>query len=168
MTNERRIQVIRHALRVALGAAFLVAVADRLGFLGPYGSRNVSWGDWKHFEQNVAVLNWFLPKALIPALSALETVIEAGLGLLLLAGIYPRIAAWGSAVLLSSFALTMTIALGILAPLSYGVFTAAGAALLLGAVAAPQPVAVSETAVDGGHEVRESRSPQVDNQQIGR
>lgn len=36
-----------------------------------------------------------------------------------------------------SFALTMSIALGITAPLSYSVFTAFGAALLLGAVAVP-------------------------------
>ena len=33
--------------------------------------------------------------------------------------------------------LTMTIALGIVAPLSYSVFTALGGALLLGAVAEP-------------------------------
>jgi uncharacterized membrane protein YphA (DoxX/SURF4 family) len=142
MTNERIVQITRVALRVALATAFLAAVADRLGFLGPYGSRNVSWGDWKHFEDYVAVLNWFVPKALIPALSILETVIETGLGLGLLVGIYPRIVAWSSAALLSSFALTMAMALGILAPLAYGVFTAGGAALLLGAIAAPLTVAV--------------------------
>jgi hypothetical protein len=39
--------------------------------------------------------------------------------------------------LLLSFALTMSIALGITAPLSYSVFAALGAALLLGAVAVP-------------------------------
>ena len=37
-----------------------------------------------------------------------------------------------------SFALTMSIALGIVAPLSYSVFTALAAALLLGAVAVPR------------------------------
>src|ERR1700675_1396294 len=105
MTNERILQIARVVLRVALASAFLAAVADRLGLLGPYGSRNVSWGDWKHFEDYVGVLNWFVPKALIPALSAVETVIETGLGLGLLVGIYPRIIAWGGAFLLSSFAL---------------------------------------------------------------
>jgi len=45
MTNERILQITRVVLRVALASAFLAAVADRLGFLGPYGSRNVSWGD---------------------------------------------------------------------------------------------------------------------------
>lgn len=138
MTNERVLQIARLVLRVALASAFLAAVADRLGLLGPYGSRNVSWGDWKHFEAYVTVLNWFLPKSLIPCLAAVETVIEGGLGLALLVGIFPRIVAWSSAALLSSFALTMSVALGALAPLGYGVFTAVGAALLLGAIATPE------------------------------
>jgi putative oxidoreductase len=150
MSNERILQLTRVVVRVALASAFLVAVADRLGLLGPYGSKNVSWGDWKHFEEYVAVLNWFVPKALIPALSALETVIETGLGVGLLVGLYPRIVAWSSAVLLCSFALTMSIALGILAPLGYGVFTGIGAAWLLGAVAAPRALGVAETATEPG------------------
>jgi putative oxidoreductase len=144
MMNEKILRIARVVLRVALASAFLVAVSDRLGFLGPYGSRNVSWGDWKHFEDYVAVLNWFVPKGLIPALSTLETVIESGLGLGLVVGCYPRIVTWSSAVLLSSFALTMTIALGLLAPLSYGVFTAIGGALLLGAIAPPHGVSLAE------------------------
>ena len=148
MSNERILQLARVVVRVALASAFLIAVADRLGLLGPYGSRNVSWGDWKHFEDYVAVLNWFVPKALIPALSVLETVIETGLGVGLLLGFYPRIVAWSSAVLLCSFALAMSIALGILAPLGYGVFTGIGAALLLGAVALPRTLGVAETATD--------------------
>jgi putative oxidoreductase len=148
MMNERIYRIARLVLRLALASAFLVAVADRLGLLGPYGSRNVSWGDWKHFEGYVAVLNWFVPKVLIPALSTLETVIEAGLGLGLLAGIYPRVVAWSSAVLLSCFASTMTIAQGLLAPLGYGVFTAVGAALLLGAIATPHRVVVPEAVTD--------------------
>jgi uncharacterized membrane protein YphA (DoxX/SURF4 family) len=148
MSNERILQLARVIVRVALASAFLVAVADRLGFLGPYGSKNVSWGDWKHFEDYVAVLNWYLPKALIPTLSTLETVIETGLGLGLLVGFYPRIVALSSAVLLCSFALTMSIALGILAPLGYGVFTGIGAALLLAAVAPARTLDVAETATD--------------------
>jgi hypothetical protein len=75
-------------------------------------------------------------------------VIETGLGVGLLVGLYPRIVAWSSAALLCSFALTMSIALGILAPLGYGVFTGIGAALLLGAVAAPRTLGVAETATD--------------------
>jgi putative oxidoreductase len=151
MANGRIFQISRVVLRAALGIAFLVAIADRLGLLGPYGSRNVSWGDWKHFEEYVAVLNWFVPKTLIPALSAVETIIEGSLGFALLAGIYPRAVAWASAGLLASFALTMSVALGIVAPLEYGVFTAAGAALLLGAVAAPRRAVVQEPAAKAKH-----------------
>ena len=137
MNNERVSQIARVFLRLVLGITFLVAIADRFGWLGPYGSRNVSWGDWTHFVQFVAVLNSFVPKRLIPGLAVLETIIELGLGIALLLGIYQRGVAWSSAALLMSFALTMSIALGITTPLSYSVFTAFGAALLLGAVAVP-------------------------------
>jgi hypothetical protein len=143
MTNHQILRISRVVLRFALGITFLVAIADRFGLLGPYGSKNVSWGDWKHFEQNVAILNWFIPKTLIPALAAVETALEAALGVALLAGIYPRIVAWSSAALLMSFALTMSIALGIVAPVSYSVFTAAGSALLLGAVTGPRATSVA-------------------------
>jgi uncharacterized membrane protein YphA (DoxX/SURF4 family) len=139
MTNERILQIARVFLRWALAVTFLISVADRFGWLGQYGSKNVSWGDWKHFVQYVAVLNWFVPKALVNGLAVLETTIESGLGVALLLGIYPRAVAWISAGLLMSFALTMSIALGIVAPLSYSVFSAAAAAMLLGAVALPQP-----------------------------
>jgi uncharacterized membrane protein YphA (DoxX/SURF4 family) len=140
MNNERVLQIAKVFVRLALGITFLVSIGDRLGWLGAYGSKNVSWGDWTHFVQYVAALNSFVPKSLIPGLAVLETIIELGLGIGLLLGIYQRVVAWSSAVLLMSFALTMSIALGITAPLSYSVFTAVGAALLLGAVAVPHAV----------------------------
>ena len=143
MTNERMLKISRIFLRLALGITFLVSIADRFGWLGPYGSKNVSWGDWSHFVQYVAVLNRFVPKALVGGLAVLETIIESGLGIALLLGIYQRTAAWASAALLTSFALAMTFVLGIVAPLSYSVFTAAGAAMLLGAVAVPRAVGAS-------------------------
>jgi uncharacterized membrane protein YphA (DoxX/SURF4 family) len=137
MNNERVLQIAKVFVRLALGITFLVSIGDRLGWLGAYGSKNVSWGDWIHFVQYVAVLNPLVPKTLIPGLAVLETIIELGLGIALLLGIYQRVVAWSSAGLLMSFAVTMSIALGITAPLSYSVFTALGAALLLGAVALP-------------------------------
>jgi hypothetical protein len=140
MSDRRVLQIAQVSLRLALGVTFLVAIADRFGWLGPYGGKNVSWGDWSHFVQYVGVLNWFVPKSLLSGLAGLETVIEFGLGVALLAGVYQRLVAWSSAALLGSFALTMSIALGIIAPLSYSVFTSFGAALLLGAVAAPHAV----------------------------
>lgn len=137
MTNERVLQVARIFLRLALSTAFFSAIADRFGLYGPPGTAGVSWGDWAHFLQFVAYLNWFVPKVLIPTLGAVETIVEFTLAVALLVGVCQRIVAWASAALLTSFALTMTIALGIKAPLGYGVFTAVGGAVLLGAVAAP-------------------------------
>jgi len=137
MNDERVLQIAKVFSRLALSITFLISIGDRFGWLGPYGSKNVSWGDWTHFVKYVAVLNSFVPKSLIPGLAVLETVIELGLGIALLLGIYQRVVAWSSAALLLSFALTMSIALGIVAPLSYSVFSAVGAALLLGAVAVP-------------------------------
>jgi len=117
MNNERILKIARLVLRMALGVTFLVSIAHRFGWLGGYGSKNVSWGDWSHFVQYVAQLNWFVPKSLIPGLAVFETIIEVGLGIALLFGIYQRVVAWSSAALLMSFALTMSIALGIVAPL---------------------------------------------------
>ena len=134
MSDKTILPVAKLFLRLALGITFLVSIADRVGWLGPNGSRNVSWGDWSHFVQYVGVLNWFVPKALTSGLAFLETIIESGLGVALLLGVYPRAIAWSSAALLMTFALTMSTALGIVAPLSYSVFSAAGGALLLGAV----------------------------------
>jgi len=137
MNNQRPLRAAKVCFRVALGTSFLIATGDRLGMLGPYGSRNIAWGDWSRFVQYVGVLNWFVPKALIPGLAVFETIIEAGLGVALVLGVYEREVAWTSAVLLMLFALTMSVALGVLAPLSYSVFTAAGGAFLLGAAAVP-------------------------------
>jgi uncharacterized membrane protein YphA (DoxX/SURF4 family) len=77
-------------------------------------------------------LNWFLPAALIPALAIMATVAETFFGLLLVLGWKTRITALLSGVLLTVFALTMTMALGVKAPLNLSVFSAAGGALLLG------------------------------------
>lgn len=139
MSEERFLRATRILLRFALGTAFLSAIADRFGLYGPHGTPGVSWGDWFHFLQFVAYLNWFVPRALIPALGTVETIVEFTLAVALLAGICQRVVAWASAGLLLLFALTMGIALGIKAPLGYGVFTAFAAALLLGAVANPDP-----------------------------
>ncbi len=54
------------------------------------------------------------------------------LGILLVVGLKKRFAALLSGVLLATFALAMTIALGIKASLNFSVFPAAGGAPLLG------------------------------------
>jgi uncharacterized membrane protein YphA (DoxX/SURF4 family) len=118
-------------LRLALGITFLSAIADRFGWLGPPGTPNVSWGTFGHFVAYVGVLNWYLPKAVIPALAVVETAIETLCALLLVAGLWLRVTATASAVLLLSFALTLTFSSGYEAALSYSVWTAAAAALYL-------------------------------------
>jgi uncharacterized membrane protein YphA (DoxX/SURF4 family) len=122
-------------LRLALGICFLSAVADRFGIWGAYGEPNVSWGNYARFVDYTAKLNWYLPAAIIPALAIVATAAETLLGLLLVLGWKTRIAALLGGVLLITFALTMTMALGVKAPLNLSVFSAAGAALLLGTCA---------------------------------
>jgi hypothetical protein len=56
-----------------------------------------------------------------------EPIVEFALAVSLIAGVYQRITAWASVVLLTSFAVTMTIALGFRAPLGRGVFFSARA-----------------------------------------
>src|SRR5215471_6457554 len=118
-------------LRLALGISFLSAVADRFGLWGSYGQHNVAWGDYVRFVSYTAKLNWFLPAVMIPALAIIATLLESLFGLFLVLGWKTRITALLSGVLLIAFALAMTVALGVKAPLNASVFSAAGGALLL-------------------------------------
>ena len=124
------------ALRVALAAGFLSAVADRFGLWGMPGSPGVAWGDWSHFLSYTGRLNWFLPTSLIPIVGAVATLAETVLALLLLIGAWPRCTALASGVVLLLFALAMTFALGIKAPLGYSVYVGAAAAFYLASTAA--------------------------------
>ena len=63
-------------VRLALAAAFLSAVADRFGLWGKPGDEGVAWGSVEQYEAYVALLNWFVPKSLIPALGWLATAAE--------------------------------------------------------------------------------------------
>jgi uncharacterized membrane protein YphA (DoxX/SURF4 family) len=119
-------------LRLALGITFLSAVTDRFGLWGVYGQADVSWGNYGRFVDYTGKLNWFLPAAMIPALAIVATAAETLFGLLLVIGWKTRITALLSGFLLTAFALTMTMALGVKAPLNLSVFSAAGGALLLG------------------------------------
>lgn len=106
-------------LRLALGISFLSAVADRFGIWGVYGQPNVAWGNYARFVAYTAKLNWFLPTSIIPSLAIISTVAEVLFGFLLVLGWKTRITALLSGILLASFALTMTIALGVKAPLDF-------------------------------------------------
>jgi len=118
-------------LRIALGAAFLSAVADRFGYWGVLGQKNVAWGDFGHFVAYTARLNWFVPGAWALALAWIATVAESALGIALILGIFTRVASALSAALLLIFALEMSLASGVKAPLDASVFSASAGAFLL-------------------------------------
>jgi putative oxidoreductase len=118
-------------VRLALAAGFLSSVADRFGLWGPPGSAKASWGNWSNFVKYTAVLNFFLPQRLAPILAVVATIAESSLAVLLVLGLWPRATAAVSAGLLCMFALAMSVALGVKAPLDYSVFSAAAAAAML-------------------------------------
>jgi len=109
--------------RLALGAAFLSAVASRLGL----------WGDgtWTGFLAYTAEVNSFAPASAIPALAVLATVAELSLGLALVVGFQLARTALAASVLLAVFGIAMAISLGPQSPLDYSVFSASAGALLL-------------------------------------
>ena len=118
--------------RLAIGGAFLSAVADRFGLWGPYGKHNVSWGNFHNFTVYVAKVNSFLPASWVPALAWMATVAEFSLGIALIIGLWPRWVCLASATLLAMFGIAMAISFGIESPLSYSVFSASAGALVLG------------------------------------
>jgi uncharacterized membrane protein YphA (DoxX/SURF4 family) len=122
-------------LRFALGFSFLSAVADRFGLWGAFGEPHVAWGTFARFVAYTRTLNWFLPRAAVPTLAIVATCAETLLGILLVLGWQTRRTALLSGVLLLLFAVTMTGALGIKAPLDASVFSAAGGAFLLASCA---------------------------------
>jgi len=86
-------------LRVAIGSAYLWEVADRLGILGANGRPHVGWGDWQHFIAYARQVMSFLPASLIPAFATIATIGEAAFGILILIGLFTRLAAIGSGIL---------------------------------------------------------------------
>jgi putative oxidoreductase len=113
--------------RIALGAAFLSAVADRFGLWGMYGG----WGNFANFTRYTAQVNSFLPAGIIPFVAWAATGAETLLGILLIFGLWPRWVSLGSAILLAMFGTAMAISFGVKSPMDYSVFSASSAAVLL-------------------------------------
>jgi uncharacterized membrane protein YphA (DoxX/SURF4 family) len=129
--TENGTEIVRPFARLALGASFLSAVADRFGLLGPHGAKNVSWGDFAHFAEYTREVMSLFPSSLTVSFAWAATVAETLLGILLIAGFKTRLTSFLSGLLLLSFALGMATGLGIKTPLDYSVFSAAAAAFLL-------------------------------------
>ncbi|WP_260706663.1 DoxX protein [Edaphobacter flagellatus] len=124
--------------RLALGSAFLTAVADRFGLLGRYDG----WGNFASFMAYTAQVNSFMPAATIPFLAWSATIAETVFGIALVvcaflpaqvvnASPLPRWVALGSSVLLLLFGIAMMVGLEWKKPFDYSVFSASACALLL-------------------------------------
>jgi uncharacterized membrane protein YphA (DoxX/SURF4 family) len=113
--------------RIALGLAFLNGIAERFGWYG----KDVGYGNYANFVKYTGQVNAFMPAWSIPFLAGAATVAELVLGVLLIAGVWKRWVALGSAALLAIFGTAMAISFGPWSPLDYSVFSASAAALLL-------------------------------------
>jgi uncharacterized membrane protein YphA (DoxX/SURF4 family) len=114
--------------RIALGAAFLSAVASRLGVW------DLSFDAARHFAKFVeytAEVNSFMPKWTIPYLAVAATVAESACGILLVLGLWTRWVSVGAAILLFIFGSAMAISFGLQSPMDYSVYSASGAAVML-------------------------------------
>jgi hypothetical protein len=118
-------------LRFALAAGVLSAVADRFGLWGPAGTPGVAWGGFDPFLAYTGKLLWFMPADLVRTAGWAASVLEGALAVGLLAGFQVRAFALASGLLLTLFAVAMTVALGPEPPLSYSVWSAAAGAFLL-------------------------------------
>lgn len=118
-------------LRLALSAGFLLAVADRFGWMGAPGSKGVSWGNWANFVGYTHTLLPFLSDGLASVMAGIATACEIIFGICLLIGLWVRLAAAGAALLTLIFGLCMAVFLGIRAPFGYPVFVFTGAAWVL-------------------------------------
>ncbi|MFI4851042.1 MAG: DoxX family protein [Gimesia chilikensis] len=118
-------------VRFALAASFLSAVADRFGLWGAAGTGEVAWGEIQTFLGYTSLLLWFLPEPLVVFSGWTATILEIVLAVGLITGIQLRAVALGSCLLLLTFALCMTFGTGPEGPLSFSVWTASAASLLL-------------------------------------
>ena len=128
---ENSFKIPQFLLRIALGVSFLSAVADRLGILGPFGERNIEWGNWDSFITYTATMMPFLDRPAVNIMGSIASIAEAVIGILLIIGFKTRLAAISSCILTLIFALAMTVFLGIKAPINFSVFTAITASLIL-------------------------------------
>ncbi|MGV0922172.1 DoxX family membrane protein [Empedobacter tilapiae] len=91
----------------------------------------MSWGNWASFEDYTRTLTFFLPKYLSQLGAYGATFLEILFSILLLIGFKTRITALSTFLLLTIFALAMSIAFGVKVTFDYSVWISATAAFLL-------------------------------------
>ena len=101
--TENGTEIVRVFARFALGASFLSAVADRFGLWGPYGGKNVSWGNFAHFVEYTSAVTSLFPSSLTVSFAWAATIAETLFGILLIAGFKIRMASILYGLLLLSF-----------------------------------------------------------------
>jgi uncharacterized membrane protein YphA (DoxX/SURF4 family) len=132
LSNSERILVIFTIFaRLAVATGFLSSVADRFGLWGPLGTPGVSWGSFEPFRLYTADVMPFLSDPLVSVAAWLSTIAETLLGFTLLLGIFTRLSAVASGLLLLSFAVLLGIFVDRVKPFSFSVFSASSAAFLL-------------------------------------
>ena len=62
--TESGTEIVRLFARLALGASFLSAVADRFGLWGPHGAKNVAWGNFAQFVEYTGAVTSLFPSSL--------------------------------------------------------------------------------------------------------
>ena len=120
-----RVKVVGIALRVSLATAFLSAVADRFGWWAPLGQG--SWGSMGAFAAYTHQLVPFASGWLLSVIVWASTAAEVILGVLLLIGWRPALVGAATCLLLIMFGTSMAVSIGLEAPFSYSVFSAASA-----------------------------------------
>lgn len=120
-----RVNVVGIALRVSLATAFLSAVADRFGWWAPLGQG--SWGSMGAFAAYTHQLVPFASGWLLSVIVWASTAAEVILGVLLLIGWRPALVGAATCLLLIMFGTSMAVSIGLEAPFSYSVFSAASA-----------------------------------------
>jgi hypothetical protein len=82
-STETWTEIARLFARLALGASFLSAVSDRFGLWGPYGAKNVAWGNFAHFVEYTRSVTALFPSSLTESLAWASTIGETLFGVLL-------------------------------------------------------------------------------------
>lgn len=121
-------KLVKVFLRLAIAAAFYSAVADRFGL---WGEEFSVWGNWDNFLEYTALINPWVPKALIPLIGMIATAAEVIFGFCLMVGFKTELIAKLSGVLLLLFALSMTFSTGIKGALDFSVYSASAGAFAL-------------------------------------